>query len=253
MIIDTHCHLYWKDYNEDRDAVIERARQVGVERLLVVGTNLETSRSCFEICEGRPGLYPTAGIHPHDAEGVSDETLASIRELCARPECVGVGESGLAYFKQYSPREDQRRIFRRHLEWALELDKPIIIHARDAHQDTVELLRETPGVRGVMHCYTMGSAELAPYLEMGLYISFSGVVTYPKNTANREAAGEVPSDRLLVETDCPFLAPQGKRGKRNEPALVVDVLDCVARTRGVETEELALATTNNAIQLFGLA
>ncbi|MFT7487274.1 MAG: TatD DNase family protein [Candidatus Paceibacteria bacterium] len=253
MITDTHSHIFWNNFDEDRAAVIERAREAGVDRMLVVGTDLETSRSCFSLCEGQPGLYPTAGIHPHDAEGVSDETLAAIRELCGRPECVAVGESGLDYFKEYSPREDQQRMFRQHLRWAVELDKPIIVHSREAHEDTLRLIGEFPGVRGVMHCYTMGTLELGPYLDLGFYISFSGVVTFPKNSANREAAREVPSNRLLVETDCPFLAPQGNRGKRNEPALVVEVLRCVAETRSLDIGELATITSDNATRLFGLA
>ncbi len=252
MITDTHSHIFWNNFDEDRGEVIERAREAGVERMLVVGTDLATSEDCFRICDGAPGLFPTAGIHPHDAEGVEAATRERIAELCASEACVAVGETGLDYFKEYSPRADQRQSFRWHLELAGRLDKPVIVHCRDAHQDTVSLLREGPSVRGVMHCYTMGPDELEPYLELGLYISFSGVVTYPKNDANREAARLVPADRLLVETDCPFLAPQGKRGKRNEPALVVEVLRTVAEARGEDFEGLARSTSRNAAELFGL-
>lgn len=252
MITDTHSHIFWKNFDEDREQVIERAHEAGVRRMLVVGTDLETSKRCFEICEGREGLFPTAGIHPHDAEGPDESTLAEIEALCRREECVAVGETGLDYFKEYSPRAEQRRNFRWHLELARTLDKPVIIHCRDAHQDTVSLLREVPGVRGVMHCYTMGPDELAPYLEAGLCISFSGVVTYPKNEANRAAAAQVPADRLLVETDCPFLAPQSRRGKRNEPALVAEVLARVAEIRGESVDALAQSTSANAARLFGL-
>ena len=252
MITDTHSHIFWDNFDGDREAVVERARAAGVSRMLVVGTDLATSRNCFELCADQEGLFPTAGIHPHDAEGTTDETRAAIREMCARPECVAVGESGLDYFKEYSPREDQQYNFRYHIELARELDKPLIVHCRDAHEDTVRLLRDSPGVRGVMHCYTMGPAELEPYLDMGFYISFSGVVTFPKNTENREAATLVPEDRLLVETDCPFLAPQGHRGKRNEPALVAEVLRHVANARGVDWETLAKVTSDNATRLFGL-
>lgn len=252
MITDTHAHLFWKDFDVDRAEVLSRAREAGVERMLIVGTDVATSRECFELCEGEPGLYPTAGVHPHDAEGVSDQDLETIASLCARPECVAVGETGLDYFKEYSPKVEQRRAFRWHLDLARRLDKPAIVHCRDAHRDTVELLREYPGVRGVMHCFTMGEEELAPYLELGFYISFSGVVTYPKNEANRAAAAAVPEDRLLIETDCPFLAPQGKRGKRNEPALVRLVLEHVAEVRGVAPDDLARVTSENAARLFGL-
>ncbi len=252
MITDTHAHIFWNNFDEDRLAVIERAREAGVSRMLVVGTDLETSKQCFELCAQHEGLYPTAGIHPHDAESASPEILAEIRALCSREDCVAVGETGLDYFKEYSPAALQRDNFRFHLKLARELDKPVIIHCRDAHADTLKLVQEYPGVRGVMHCYTMGVEELPGYLEAGLYISFSGVVTFPKNVENRAAAAAVPEDRLLVETDCPFLAPQGKRGKRNEPALVALTLAHIAEVRGVETEALAIVTSANAERLFAL-
>lgn len=252
MITDTHAHLFWKSFDEDRAEVLERARAAGVTRILIVGTDVPTSKASFAMCADEPHLFPTAGIHPHDAEEVSDEDRELIAELCRRPECVAVGETGLDYFKEFSPRERQRASFRWHLELARELDKPVIVHCRDAHEDTVALIAEVPGVRGVMHCYTMGETELAPYLNAGFYISFSGVVTYPKNDENRAAARAVPEDRILVETDCPFLAPQGKRGKRNEPAHVALTLARVAEERGVEIEELARITSANAARLFGL-
>lgn len=252
MITDTHAHLFWKNFDEDRAAVIERARTAGVERIILVGTDLETSRACKELCTERPGLYWTAGIHPHDADGIGDEALGEITALCEDPACIAVGETGLDYFKEYSPKTEQRRLFRWHIALAKELDKPVIVHCRDAHADTLALLREVPDVRGVMHCYTMGPEELSSYVELGLYVSFSGVVTYPRNEANREAARLVPPDQLLVETDCPFLAPQSRRGKRNEPALVAEVLDCIAEVRGATREDLARTTTANAARLFGL-
>ena len=252
MITDTHAHVFWNAFDEDREQVFTRARDAGVGRMVVVGTDLATSRACFALCAGRPGLYPTAGIHPHDASAIDAAALAEIEELCRAPECVAVGETGLDYFKEYSPRADQQRGFRWHAKLARELDKPLIVHCRDAHHDTLEILREVPGVRGVMHCYTMGPEELPGYLELGFHISFSGVVTYPKNEANREAARLVPEDRLLVETDCPFLSPQGLRGKRNEPAFVRHVLEVVASVRGAEPEQLALRTSANAARLFAL-
>lgn len=252
MITDTHAHVFWKDFDADREAVLERARAAGVERMIVVGTDLPTSRAAFALCEGKRGLHPTAGVHPHDASGANAEVLKGIEALCRHPECVAVGETGLDYFKEYSPRERQRAAFRWHAELARRIAKPLVVHCRDAHRDTVELLGESPGVRGVMHCYTMGPEELPPYLELGFYVSFSGVVTYPKNDANREAARLVPDERLLVETDCPFLAPQGHRGERNEPARVRGVLETLARVRGQEFDTLAAQTSRNAERLFGL-
>ena len=252
MITDTHAHIFWESFDEDRAKVVERARAGGVDRIVVVGTDLPSSRSAFELCEGEAGLYPTSGVHPHDAAGSTEEVRAEIEALCRREDCVAVGETGLDYFKEYSPREAQLDNFRWHLELGQELDKPVVVHSRDAHEDTVELIREAHGARGVMHCYTMGVEELPPYLEAGFYISFSGVVTFKKNEANRAAAREVPLDRLLVETDCPFLAPQGHRGKRNEPALVRVVLECIAAERGLPVEELAAITSANAERLFAL-
>ncbi len=252
MITDSHAHLYWKDFDEDRAAVLERARAAGVTRMVVVGTDVASSRAAFELCADEPGLFPTAGIHPHDAAGAGPAERAAIEALCRRPECVGVGETGLDWFKNHSPRAEQLEGFLWQLALARELDKPVVVHCRDAHVDTVRCLTEFPGVRGVMHCYSMGPEELTPYLEAGLFISFSGVVTYPKNDSNRAAAAAVPLERLLVETDCPYLAPQGRRGRRNEPAHVVAVLEELARVRATSVAELARATTDNATRLFGL-
>ncbi len=252
MITDTHAHIFWDAYDEDRRAVIERAREAGVERVVVVGTDVATSRAAFELCRDEPGLFPTAGIHPHDASAADEQARAEIEALCRRPECVAVGETGLDYFKEYSPRAAQLASFGWHLELARRLERPVIVHCRDAHEDTARMIGAHPGVRGVMHCYTMGEAELAPYLEAGFYISFSGVVTFPGNELNRAAARAVPADRLLVETDCPFLAPQGHRGRRNEPALVCRVLEVVAEVRGEETASLAADTSANAERLFAL-
>jgi TatD DNase family protein len=252
MITDSHAHLYWKSFDADRPAVLARARAAGVERMVVVGTDVASSRAAFELCAGEPELFPTAGIHPHDAAGAGAPQRAEIEELCRRPECVAVGEAGLDWFKQLSPRAEQLDAFLWQLDLARRLAKPIVIHCRDAHEDTVRCLAQCPGVRGVMHCYTMGPEELAPYLEAGLHISFSGVVTYPKNDANRAAAARVPPERLLIETDCPYLAPQGQRGKRNEPAFVLSVLAELARVRGEDPRELGRATSANAAQLFGL-
>lgn len=252
VITDSHAHVYDTAFEADREEALARAREAGVTRMLMVGTNVATSRACFEIAARHSGIFPTAGIHPHDAEAATDAERAVISGLCRRPECVAVGETGLDWFKQFSPREAQLANFRWHLELARELDKPVIVHCRDAHEDTLALLREFRGVRGVMHCYTYGPDELGPYLELGLHISFSGVVTFPKNDLNRAAARVVPLERLLVETDCPYLAPHSRRGRRNEPALCREVLERIAQVRGETLEALALATSANATRLFGL-
>lgn len=252
MITDTHAHVFWKSFDDDRSAVLSRAQAAGVTRLIVPGTDVATSQLAFELCARESGLFPAAGIHPHDASASDATARAAIEELCRRDACVAVGETGLDLFKEFSPRDAQRESFRWHLELARSLDKPVIVHCRDAHEPTVELLRSVPGVRGVMHCYTMGAEELPAYLDLGFHISFSGVVTYPKNERNQEAARAVPLERLLVETDSPYLAPQGFRGQRNEPAHVATVLAHVARLRGTSVAELARATSENATRLFGL-
>jgi TatD DNase family protein len=251
VITDTHAHVTWESFDTDREEVFARAAAAGVSRIVLVGTELESSRAAFACARGRPGVHPTAGIHPHDAQSAVPATRAAIEELCARPECVAVGETGLDWFKEHAPRAAQLESFRWQLGLARALDKPVIVHCREAHADVLALLREFPGVRGVMHCYTMGPAELPGYLELGFLISFSGVVTYARNDENRAAARAVPEDRLLVETDCPFLAPQGRRGQRNEPAFVRETLAEIARVRGAGLEELARATSANARRLFG--
>jgi len=252
VITDTHAHLYWKNFDADQADVLARARAAGVTRCVVPGTDVETSQAAFELCAREPGLFPAAGLHPHDASAFDERARTTIEALSRRPEAVAVGETGLDYFKNFSPREAQRENFRWHLELARALDQPVIVHCRDAHADTLELLRSVPGVRGVMHCYTMGVEELPAYLDLGFHISFSGVVTYPKNEANRAAARAVPSERLLIETDAPYLAPEGRRGQRNEPAHVVLVLELLATLRGMPRDELARLTSANATALFGL-
>ncbi len=252
MITDTHAHLFGERFDADREAVIARARAAGVERVVVVGTDVASSRAAFALCAGRAGYYPTAGIHPHDAADSSADARAAIRAMCERADCVAVGETGLDWFRNLAPREAQIENFAWHAALALELGKPLVVHCRDAHEDTLAVLRAHRGVRGVMHCYSMGPDELPAYLELGLTISFSGVVTYPKNTANREAARSVPLERIVFETDCPYLAPQSKRGQRNEPALVREIVLDVAKLRGMEAAELAALSSANAARLFGL-
>jgi TatD DNase family protein len=249
---DSHAHLQARSFEGDRDAVLARARAAGVARMVVVGTDVPSSRAAFELCAGELGLFPTAGIHPHDASAAGPAERAEIEALARRPECVAVGETGLDWFRNLSPRGEQIETFLWQLDLARRLGKPIVIHCREAHADTVRCLAQFPGVRGVMHCYTMGPEELAPYLEAGLCISFSGVVTYPGNDANRSAAAAVPRERLLVETDCPYLAPQERRGRRNEPAFVLSVLEELVRVRGEDATALARTTSANAARLFGL-
>ncbi|MFT5080328.1 MAG: TatD DNase family protein [Bacteroidia bacterium] len=260
MITDSHTHLYWKSFDEDRAEVLERARAAGIERMIVVGTDLDTSRAALALAHQEHGIFASVGIHPNDlggpeGPGPSPETLASIAELARDPKCVAIGETGLDFYWDSVARERQIEGFRWHLELSSATGKPVIIHSRDAHEETVRVLTEDlapTGPGGVMHCFTMGAEELTAYAKLDLYISFSGVVTFKKNDANREAAKATRDERLLVETDCPFLAPQHKRGKRNEPSFVTGVIECVAQQRGMTTDAVEELTTNNAARLFGL-
>ncbi|MCY2960840.1 MAG: TatD family hydrolase [Planctomycetota bacterium] len=253
MITDTHAHIFWDGLREDVEGVLERSRAAGVSRIVVVGTDVKSSHAAFELCRGRAMLHPTAGMHPHEAQDFDAVAQAEIERLCRSAECVAVGETGMDHFKSFSPRADQLRGFAWHAELAREIEKPLIVHSRDAHQDTLDVLRAVPGVRGVMHCWTMGLEELPHYLDLGFHISFSGVVTYPKNEQIRASARAVPADRIVFETDCPFLAPQKHRGKwPNEPALVRETLEFVAELRNEDADALAVASSANARTLFRL-
>jgi TatD DNase family protein len=254
VITDTHAHIYWDGLREDVEGVIARSRDAGVSRIVVVGTDVKSSHAAFELCRGRAMLHPTAGVHPHEAKDFDAGVKTEIERLCRLQECVAVGETGMDHFKAFSPRDDQLAGFAWHAELAREIGKPLIVHSRDAHADTLDVLRAARGVRGVMHCWTMGTEELPHYLDLGFWISFSGVVTYPKNEHIRAAARAVPEDRIVFETDCPFLAPQKHRGRwPNEPALVRETLEFVAALRGADAGALARTSTANASALFGLA
>lgn len=252
VLVDSHCHLTDGAFAEDRTGAIARARAAGVGRMVVIGTTPKTSRDALELASAEHGLFGTAGLHPHEAASFGEETCEQIRALCGRDDCVGVGETGLDWFKEWAPRADQLASFAWHLELARELGKPVVIHARDAHQDTARLVQTTPGVTGVMHCFAMGPEEMKAYLAAGLYISFSGIVTFPRSEGIQEAAKLCPADRILVETDAPYLAPKPHRGKRCEPAHCADILRFVAGLRGDEPAALAQACGSNAAKLFRL-
>jgi TatD DNase family protein len=248
MLVDSHCHLDDAKFDADREAVIDRARAAGVGRLLAVGSGPPDLEAGLRLAEAWSHIVASAGVHPHEASKATSETFERLSELLAHPKVVGVGEIGLDYHYDFSPRKVQREVFARQLAMAR---KPVIIHTREAWDDTVRLLAEHPGVRGVFHCFSGGPREAEQALAMGFYISFAGVVTFPKAAGIQEAARLVPADRLLVETDAPYLAPAPHRGKRNEPAFVVETTRRVAELRGETLEHLAAATTRNFERLFG--
>lgn len=252
MFVDTHAHLFYPDFAADWDEMLGRALADGVDRFVVVGTDASTSRAAIELCSGRERFHPTAGVHPHEAASFDAAARADIEAMCRLPGVVGVGESGLDWFKEFSPRAAQLEAFRWHCDLSRKLDKALVVHCRDAFEECFATIEASGARRGVFHCFTGGVDEARRALELGFHVSFSGVATYPKNEALRAAARFVPADRLLLETDCPYLPPQGARGRRNEPSLLRRTAECVAKERGVALEELARTSTSAACALFGL-
>ncbi len=257
-LIDSHCHVDGPEFDLDRAEVLERAREAGVARALVIGMwrGPGDFGRVLEVCRAEPGrLFPTVGIHPHDCGRVPPEDWALLEALAARPEVVAVGETGLDYHYDHSPRDAQRAAFERQLALAARLRKPATIHLREAHGDAVAILKAAnpaAGAGAVIHCFTGNRAEAEEFLALGLSISVSGVVTFRTASALQEAVAIVPLERLLVETDSPFLSPVPLRGKRNEPARVRLVCEKVAELKGLAPDDVATATSRNAERLFGL-
>lgn len=254
-LIDTHCHLDFPDYRDDLPAVLARARRAGVSRIITVGIDLATSQAAVELAAHDPALFATVGVHPHHVRELAAGDYERLRELAAHPRVVAYGEIGLDYVKEYSPRTMQQEHFARQVALARELSLPLIIHDREAHTDTLAVLRAALPLEagGVMHCFSGDAAFAEEVLALGFYISIPGVVTFPKAQVMQEAVRQVPLDRLLLETDGPFLAPAPRRGKRNEPALMLYTAIKVAELKEVSLVELAQATTANAERLFKLA
>lgn len=252
-LIDTHCHIYYDDFKSDWDQMLERAEVAGIRGMIVIGADPVSSRQAVALAAVNPNIYCTVGIHPHDAEGVSDATIAELQELArTTPKCVAIGEIGLDFYRDNSPRADQERIFARFLQMARELDKPVVIHDRDAHDETLAMIRAAGITRGVMHCFS-GDLDFARQcLDQGLHLSIPGTITYPSNEQLREVVRNVPLERLLLETDSPYLSPVPHRGKRNEPAYTRITAEKVAELRGLTVEDVGRITTMNAGRLFGI-
>lgn len=260
-IIDTHCHLDFDWFDEDREQVIERAAEAGVERMIVPGLDVRSCREILKIADAFPEVYAAIGVHPNSGTTWKPSTLKELTELVQHPKVVAIGEIGLDYYRDRTPQDIQREIFREQLELASETDLPVIIHSRDAFEDVLEILSEWKNQLekankflaekpGVLHSYsgTIGQARQA--LAMKFFLGFTGPVTFRNAEALREVAAEVPEDRLLVETDAPFLTPAPHRGKRNEPAYVRFIVDKIAEVRNTSSLELGARTTKNAENLF---
>ena len=254
-LIDTHCHIQTEEFDEDRGEVLARARDAGVDTLIVVGGagDLSTNDKAVSLAEEHEGLYATVGMHPHDAKDVSAEDMDRLRGLAAHPKVVAIGETGLDFHYEHSPRQVQREMFERFVGLAIETRLPIVVHNRESDHEAAETIRGAGGrLEGVIHCFTSDAAAARTFLDLGFYLSFSGIVTFKNAEELRDVARSVPLDRLLIETDAPFLAPVPKRGRRNEPAYVAFVAETLARARGVEVEEIAEAASRNARTLFRL-
>ena len=251
MLIDTHCHLADPAYEPDRVQVLERAWTAGVGRVVVIGESRQTAEAALTLAQSDPRLVATAGIHPHHAGDWSASTEAWLRERLAHDRVVGVGETGLDFHYDHASRSDQHRAFEAQLSLALEYQKPVIIHARDADADVASILANHPGVTAVLHSFSSGMGLLRAGLVHRHYVSFSGMVTF-KNWRLDDAIRETPLDRLLLETDGPYLAPVPQRGKRNEPGFVRLVAERIAAVRGLPVDELIAVTGENAVRVFRL-
>jgi TatD DNase family protein len=242
-LVDSHCHLDDEKFDADREQVIERALAAGVETMMAIGTGGELDVAIRQ-AERYPFVYATIGVHPHDASKATEETYARLRDLSQHPKVLAIGEIGLDYHYDFSPRDVQHAVFDRQLEIAALAKKPIVIHTREAWDDTMAQVSSLP-YGGIMHCFTGDAAQARQALGRGFHLSFGGVLTFPKAESLREAAALVPGDRLLVETDCPYLAPVPHRGKRNEPAFVVETARRLAAVRGQTINEIAVVTSRN--------
>lgn len=254
MLIDTHAHLDMREFNDDREDVIKRAQDAGVEYIITIGTTVESSRDAVLLAEKYDCIYAAIGIHPHDVKDVLHPAYEILRHFAKHDKVVAYGEVGLDYYYEHSPRADQKQKFRDMLREARELDLPVIIHDRDAHEDTIRILSEewSPDLGGVMHCFSGDTAMAHKVIEMGLSISIAGPVTFQKAESLREVVRQVPIEHILIETDAPYLAPHPLRGKRNEPAFVRHTAEAIARIKGLSFDDVARITSFNAMQLFSI-
>ncbi len=255
MYIDSHCHLNLDHFQKDVAGAVARARQAGVAKMLVIGTELADSVRAVELAHQFPeAVFAAVGIHPHESKDADENVYARLRALAADDRVVAYGEIGLDYYHNHSPREVQRREFARQLNLAAELGLPVVIHDREAHQEVYDIIVAEKGYRngGVIHCFSADYAWARRFVELGFAISMPGTITFPRSETQREVARKLSLDDILIETDAPFLAPVPRRGKRNEPAYVVYVAERIAEIRKISPAEVAAATTANCQRVFGI-
>ena len=253
MLIDTHCHLDAAKFDEDRAAMIGRARQAGVERFVTIGCDVDNSRRALGLAATHTDVYASVGVHPHEAEKVQDSFVDELRRLSSHARCVAIGECGLDYYYDHSPREKQQEVFAAQIQLAVELQKPLVVHVRDAWEDCLQLLRSqnASSCGGIIHCFSGDWEFAASCLELGFYLSIPGIVTFKNPGALVEVIERMPVERMLVETDSPYLAPAPHRGKRNEPAYVVEVAKRIAEIKDCTYDDVVKQTGENAQTLFG--
>ena len=253
-MIDTHCHLDVADFGADRPEVMARARAAGITTMVCIGSgrDITAAREAVRLAGVEPDVYASVGVHPNDVVGMTESDWDELARLARAPRVVGIGETGLDYYYDHSPRETQRAAYRRFIALARDAERPVISHIRDAHTDAAEIIADTgaAALGGVIHCFSGGVDDARRYLDLGQYLSFSGILTFKTAAPIREATAFAPADRILVETDAPFLAPIPHRGKRNEPAFVVKTVETLASVRGMSFEEAVRVTTENARRLF---
>ncbi|MCX5709774.1 MAG: TatD family hydrolase [Candidatus Omnitrophica bacterium] len=251
MLIDSHAHLDFPEFDSDRDAVIETGRAKGVEFIVNIGSSLESSRNSVELARKYPNIYAAVGVHPHEADKFDDKTCGAILKLAGEKKVVAIGEIGLDFYKNYSGRENQIALFKALLKVAKDLGLPVVIHTREAQIETLDIIKEYMPLRAVVHCFSGDVDFLNKCLGMGFFISFTCNITYKKAQNLREMLKLTPIDRLMLETDCPYLSPEGFRGKRNDPSFVKLLAEEAARIKGIGLEEIERATTANVRGLFG--
>ncbi|MHB0954222.1 MAG: TatD family hydrolase [Allorhizobium sp.] len=253
MLIDTHCHLDFADFDAERDELVDRAHAAGVAQMVTISTRVKRLDTLIALTERYPSVFCSVGTHPNNADEELDVTADDLVRLAAHPKVVAIGECGLDYFYDTQKPEDQKTGFLRQIEAARRTQLPLVIHARSADDDMAAILRDETGKGAfpfILHCFSSGEALAQTGIELGGYVSFSGILTFPKSTELRDIAKGLPLDRLLVETDAPYLAPKPWRGKRNEPSYVVNTAEVLAETKGVSFEEIARITTENAFRVF---